>query len=77
MQKEVEAEHIRRLCERRLILCRGHTLVTTSAVALRTCIRLFRAMQIYLSDCGGTWTVRCKYYQFISGVLRIEIILIT
>ena len=31
-----------------------HTIVTTSAVALRTCIRLFRAMQIYLSDCGGT-----------------------
>ena len=43
--------------------------MTTSAVAVIMRILLFRAMQIYSSDCGATWTIRCKYYRFISGVL--------
>ena len=50
-------------------LLREHTIVTCSAVAVITYILLFRVMQIYSSDCGGTWIVRCKYYRFISGVL--------
>ena len=31
--------------------------MTTSAVALITCIRLFTAMQIYLSDCVATLAI--------------------